>query len=62
MRRLDARDIFAILFVIAGALPVAWWLGSWLYHSMNPGHVVQAVLIIIVLYLAFWIRKRFEKK
>ena len=62
MRRLDARNILAILFVIAGALPVAWWLGSWLYHYLRFEHVVQALLIVIVLTLAWWARKRLEKK
>lgn len=62
MRRLDARDILAILFVIAGALPVVWWLGSWLYRSATGEQLVQVVMVVIVLYVAWWFRKRLEKK
>ena len=62
MRRLDPRNLLAILFVIAGGIPIVVWLGSWLYHSMRLEHVAQAALIVILLYFAWWIRKRFEKK
>lgn len=62
MRRLDVRDVLAILFVLIGAIPIVLWLGSWLYHSMTFDHLVQGALIVIVLTLAWWMRKRFEKK
>lgn len=62
MRPLDARNILAFVFVIAGAIPIVVWLSVWLYHSMKFEHVVQAVLIIVVLYFTWWFRKRFEKK
>jgi drug/metabolite transporter (DMT)-like permease len=61
MRRLDPRNILAILFVLAGALPVAWWLGSWLYNSATRAQIVQAALVMVVLYVAWWFRKRAEK-
>ena len=62
MRRRDLRDILAIVFVLAGVLPIVLWLGSWLSHSMNAQHIVQAVLIVVLLYVAWWIRKRLEKR
>jgi len=62
MRKRDARNVLAVLFVIAGAIPIVVWLGSWLYHSMRPEHLVQIALIAIVLYFTWWIRKRLEKK
>ncbi len=62
MRRFDARNVLAILFVIAGAIPIVVWLASWLYRSMTFDHLVQGALIVIVLTLAWWMRKRFEKK
>jgi hypothetical protein len=62
MRRLDVRDVLAILFVLIGAIPIVLWLSSWLYHSMTFDHLVQGALIVIVLTLAWWMRKRFEKK
>jgi Flp pilus assembly protein TadB len=62
MRKRDARNVLAVLFVIAGAIPIVVWLGSWLYHSMQAEHLVQIALIVIVLYLTWWIRKRLEKK
>ena len=62
MRRFDARNVLAILFVIAGAIPIVAWLASWLNHSMTFEHLVQGALIVIVLTLAWWMRKRFEKK
>ncbi|MGD0266886.1 MAG: hypothetical protein ABSD47_18315 [Candidatus Methylomirabilota bacterium] len=62
MRRLDARNILAILFVVAGAIPIVVWLASWVYHNMKPEHLVQAVVILIALYLAWWFRKRLERK
>lgn len=62
MRKLDARNVLAILFVIAGAVPIVVWLASWAYHNMKPEHLVQAVVIVIALWLAWWFRKRLEKK
>jgi hypothetical protein len=62
MRRLDVRDVLAILFVLIGAIPIVLWLSSWLHHSMTFDHLVQGALIVIVLTLAWWMRKRFEKK
>jgi len=62
VRRLGAGDILAILFVVAGALPIVWWLGSWLYHSMTPSHVVPVVLVVGALYVTWWVRKRLEKR
>ena len=62
MKRLDPRDIFASLFVIAGGLPIAWWLGSWVYRSMNVAHLVQGMLTIAVLGLAWWARERLGDK
>jgi hypothetical protein len=62
MRRLDTRNILAILFVVAGAIPIVVWLGSWFYHSATREQMIQAGLVVIVLYFAWWFRKRFEKK
>ena len=62
MRRRDPRNFLAILFVAAGAIPIVGWLGFWMYHHMKLEHVVQAALIAILLYVAWWVRKRLEKK
>jgi hypothetical protein len=62
MRRLDARNVLAILFVVAGAIPIVVWLGGKLYHSMKLEHVVQIVLVVVMLYFVWWVRKRMEKK
>ncbi len=62
MRQFDVRDMLAILFVLIGAVPIIWWLGSWLLHSATREQIVQAVSIIIILYFVWWIRKRLEKK
>ena len=51
-----------MLFVIAGALPVAWWLGAWQYRSVTREQIVQAVIVVLVLYGAWWFRKRSERK
>lgn len=60
MKRVNAGDILAILFVIAGGLPIAWWVCSWVYRSMNAAHLVQGMLIVVALALAWWFRKRLE--
>jgi len=62
MRRPDVRDMLAILFVLIGAIPIVWWLGSWLLHSATHEQIVQAVLIVVILYFAWWMRKRLKKK
>jgi len=61
-RRVGIRDILAILFVVAGGIPVIMWLGSWLYHSATREQLVNGALIVIALYVVLWIRKRLEKK
>lgn len=48
MRRPDARDILAILFVLAGALPVAWWLGSWLFGSQVDRILDEYLLLYFI--------------
>ena len=62
MRRFDVRDMLAILFVLIGAIPIVLWLGSWLLRSATREQIVQAVLIVGILYFAWWTRKRLEKK
>jgi hypothetical protein len=59
---LDVRNLLAILFVIAGVLPIAWWLGVWAYHSLRQEHVIQVGLVLVVLYAAWWIRRRLDRK
>ncbi|HXZ43788.1 MAG TPA: hypothetical protein VEH53_03100 [archaeon] len=54
--------MLAILFVLIGAIPIVWWLGSWLLHSATHEQIVQAVLIVVILYFAWWMRKRLKKK
>jgi Flp pilus assembly protein TadB len=62
MRRLDTRNVLAVLFVIAGAVPIVVWLGSWLYHSATREQILQGGLVVMVLYFIWWLRKRHEKK
>ncbi len=59
---LDIRNVLAVLFVIAGALPIVWWLGTHLLPHLRSEHAIQAALVLIVLYAAWWVRKRMEKK
>ncbi len=59
---LDIRNVLAVLFVIAGALPIVWWLGTRLLPHLRPEHAIQAALVLIVLYVAWWVRRRLEKK
>ena len=61
-RRVGIRDLLAILFVVAGAIPIVMWLGSWLYHSATREQLVNGALIVVALYVVLWIRKRREKK
>jgi hypothetical protein len=61
MRRPDPRNILAVAFVIAGAVPIAWWLGAWLYNIATRAQIIQATLVVVVLYVAWWFRKRAEK-
>jgi hypothetical protein len=60
MRGRDPRDILAIIFVLAGVLPIAWWVGSWVFRSMKAAHLVQGMLVVVALALAWWFRKRLE--
>ena len=62
MRRRSAGDVFAILFVIAGGIPIVVWLGSWLYASATREQIVQLILFVVALYVAVWIRRRFQKR
>ena len=62
MRRPSAGDVFAILFVIAGGIPIVVWLGSWLYASATREQIVQLILFVVALYVAVWIRRRFQKR
>ena len=62
MRRRGAGDVFAILFVIAGGIPIVVWLGSWLYASATRVQIVQLILFVVALYVAVWIRRRFQKR
>lgn len=62
MRRRGAGDVFAILFVIAGGIPIVVWLGSWLYASATRAQIVQLILFVVALYVAVWIRRRFQKR
>ena len=61
-RRVGIGDLLAILFVVAGGIPVIIWLGSWLYQSATPEQLVDGALIVIVLYVVLWLRKRLEKR
>jgi Flp pilus assembly protein TadB len=61
-KRVGIRDLLAILFVIAGGIPVIIWLGSWLYHSATREQLVNGALIVIALYVVLWLRKRLDKK
>ena len=62
MRRRGAGDVFATLFVIAGGIPIVVWLGSWLYASATREQIVQLILFVVALYVAVWIRRRFQKR
>ena len=62
MKKLDTRNALAVLFVILGGVPIVVWLGAWLYHSATREQILQAGLVVIVLYFAWWLRKRHEKK
>ena len=62
MKKLDTRNVLAVLFVIAGGVPIVIWLGAWLYHSATREQILQAGLVVIVLYFVWWLRKRHEKK
>lgn len=62
MKRRSAGDIFGILFVVAGAIPIVVWLGSWLYAAATREQIVQLAVFIVALYAAVWIRKRFYRR
>ncbi len=59
---LDIGNLLAILFVAAGALPIVWWLATRLLPRLRAEHAIQAALVLIVLYFAWWFRKRMEKR
>ncbi len=59
---LDIGNLLAILFVIAGALPIVWWLAVRLLPHLGPEHAIQAALVLVFLYFAWWVRRRREKR
>ena len=57
----DPRNALAVVFVLAGLIPILFWLIAWAQRSLAPDHLVQAAIIIGMLAVVWWIRKAWEK-
>ena len=61
MRR-DPRNLLAIVFVLAGLIPILIWLVGWAQQNMRADQLVQIGLVLALLIIVWRVRVAWEKR
>jgi hypothetical protein len=58
----DPRNLLAVIFVLAGVVPIVIWLGAWAQRRLTIDLAVQIALAVVLLVVVWRIRTAWEKK
>jgi hypothetical protein len=58
----DPRNLLAIVFVLAGLIPILIWLVGWAQQNMRAEQLVQIGLVLACLIIVWRLRVAWEKR